>query len=85
MIAFFIMQAIVGNPDDVKVQFKSIDVISKDVAQPSSDTFNTQALNPTVEVFVGDTSKDQDKDKATSDNVTEENKEDTSKTDQTGE
>ena len=57
VISFFVVRAIVGDPDEQTVRFQSIEVVQKDVADPSDDTFNSQALNPTVEVFVGDTSK----------------------------
>lgn len=36
--------------DGVKV--KTIQEISPDVTDPSSDVFNNEAINPTVEVFV---------------------------------
>ena len=54
--SFFIVQAIVGDPDKATVNVQTIDVVSNEVADPSTDTFNAQALNPTVEVYVGDTS-----------------------------
>ncbi len=58
MIAsFFIVRAIVGDPDQKTITFQDIEVVQRDAAQPSTDTFNSQALDPTVEVFVGDTSK----------------------------
>lgn len=56
-VSFFLVQALVGDPDKETVEVKTIEVVSNEVAEPSSDTFNSQALNPTVEVFVGDNTK----------------------------
>lgn len=60
IIAFFVVCAIVGDPDDQKITFKDIEVVQKTVEDPDPNTFNSQALNPTVEVYVGDTSKQQE-------------------------
>ena len=70
VVSFFIVRAIVGNPDDQQIKVTTIEVVQGDVADPSTDTFNAQALNPTVEVYVGDTSKqntDQDSSTQTED------------------
>lgn len=45
--------ALLGNPDEEKVTFTTVQAISGDLAQPDAEVFNTSALNPTVEVFVG--------------------------------
>ena len=78
--SFFVVQALVGDPDKTTITFKTIDVVSNEVADPSPDTFNSQALNPTVEVFVGDPSKKSDE--ATTDN--NKSTENTSQNSQTG-
>ena len=45
--------AILGNPDEASVSFKTVEMISGDLAQPDSEVFNPSAVNPTVEVYVG--------------------------------
>lgn len=47
------VNAILGDINDKSVTFKSIEVISKDVGIPDPEVFNPDAINPTVEVYVG--------------------------------
>ena len=47
------VNAILGDINDKSVTFKSIDVVSKEVGTPDPEVFNPDAINPTVEVFVG--------------------------------
>ena len=54
LAAFFACNAILGDPDEAKVEYTTVSkVISKDLGQPRSDVFNAQAINPTIEVYVG--------------------------------
>lgn len=71
VVSFFVVQAIVGDPDKATITFKTIDTVSNEVADPSPDTFNSQALNPTVEVFVGDPSKKTDETTTDNNNSTD--------------
>lgn len=51
--AFFICNLFLGPIEDVS--FKSVDPnLSIDITEPDPEVFNYQALNPTVEVYVGD-------------------------------
>ena len=53
--AFFVCNTIMGDPDEAKVQFKALSsVVSKDLKTPDAEIFNPAAVNPTVEVYVGD-------------------------------
>lgn len=53
--AFFVCNSIMGDPDKATVKFKSVSsVISKDLTDPNPEIFNSVAVNPTVEVYVGD-------------------------------
>lgn len=53
LIAFFVTNYIFGEVGDVS--FKVVEgSISADVADPNPEIFNYKALNPTVEVYVGD-------------------------------
>lgn len=53
LIAYFVCNLFIGPIEDVS--FKRIDDSSLDltVAEPSNEVFNYKALNPTVEVYVG--------------------------------
>ncbi|MDO5481268.1 MAG: hypothetical protein Q4F60_02915 [Candidatus Saccharibacteria bacterium] len=44
---------LLGNPDDASVSFKTIEVIDADLDIPDPDVFNKDAINPTVEVYIG--------------------------------
>lgn len=53
VIAFFVCNLFLGPIEDVS--FKTIDSkVSTEIADPDPEVFNYNALNPTVEVYVGD-------------------------------
>ncbi|MBQ3297111.1 hypothetical protein IJH01_03265 [Candidatus Saccharibacteria bacterium] len=53
LIAFFITNIFIGEIEEVTV--KTVDsTISTELADPNPEIFNYKALNPTVEVYVGD-------------------------------
>lgn len=54
LIAFFGCNAILGNPDERTASFRVIEPISSNLAEPNPETFNPEAINPTIEVYVGD-------------------------------
>ena len=55
LAAFFLCNAIMGDPDDAKTEFKRLsNVISADLSVPDPEIFNSTAINPTIEVYVGD-------------------------------
>lgn len=45
--------SLLGNPDDATFTLKTIPSISSSLAEPDSDVFNVNAINPTVDVYVG--------------------------------
>jgi hypothetical protein len=53
MIAYFAAQAVLGNVQNESVQVKTIDRISTEVTEPDPTVFNSNAINPTVEVIIG--------------------------------
>lgn len=53
LIAYFVGNAVLGDPNEEHVTVTYMDVISDSVAQPDPEVFNPEAVNPTVEVFVG--------------------------------
>ena len=54
LVAYFVTDGIVGKPENESVKVKTIDPISAQVEKPSSSIFNDTAINPTVEVVIGD-------------------------------
>ena len=53
LIAYFVCNLFVGPIDDVSI--KTVDSsFSTDIIEPNPEVFNYRAVNPTVEVYVGD-------------------------------
>lgn len=53
--AFFICKSLMGDPDSLQVKFtKMREVISDKLVEPNAEVFNSTAINPTIEVYVGD-------------------------------
>ena len=51
--SYFIGNAILGDPNDRVETVSYMTPISDTIDQPDSDTYNAYALNPTVEIYVG--------------------------------
>lgn len=59
--SFFLCQTIMGDPNEAVVSFTALrEPITSDLAEPEPEVFNSTAINPTVEVYVGDC-EDRDK------------------------
>ena len=55
LASFFLCNAILGDPDEASVEFTRLSqVISADLPEPDPEIFNSTAINPTIEVYVGD-------------------------------
>lgn len=54
MVAYFVADAVIGSPTGGSVKVKTIEPISAEVVQPDEAIFNKDAINPTVEVVIGD-------------------------------
>lgn len=53
LISYFVCNLFIGPIDDVSV--KTVDSsFTTDIAEPNPELFNYRAINPTVEVYVGD-------------------------------
>lgn len=52
--SFFLVKMILGDPNEKSVTFKKIEVVEAGLAVPDPEVFNAEAINPTVEVYVGD-------------------------------
>ena len=60
IMAYFICNLLI--PPIADVSFKSVDsTVSTDLVDPDPEVFNYKALNPTVEVYVGDCAEYNDK------------------------
>lgn len=54
LAAFFACQAILGDPSKASVKFKTVNrVVSSELTAPDPEVFNSSAINPTIEVYVG--------------------------------
>ena len=73
-VAAWVCDALLGDPDEESVTFSTIEEIKSDLGTPDPDIFNANAINPTVEVYVG-SCVDQDRDGVLSDNELAECKE----------
>lgn len=57
LVAYFIADAIIGKPSNESVKVKTTTPISADIVEPDSKIFNKDAINPTVEVVIGEGQK----------------------------
>ena len=52
-LSVWLTNMLLGDPDKASMSFKTMNVIESSVAEPDVDIFNVNAINPTVEVYVG--------------------------------
>jgi mannitol-specific phosphotransferase system IIBC component len=53
LIAYFVAKAVLGDVKDQAVKVKTAEPITSEVSEPDKAVFNTNAINPTVEVIIG--------------------------------
>ncbi len=53
LVAYFVADAVIGKPSHQTVTVKTIAPISANVETPDPSIFNKNAINPTVEVNIG--------------------------------
>lgn len=53
LLAYFAAKALIGDVQNESVQVKTADPITTEVKGPDSTVFNSDAINPTVEVIIG--------------------------------
>ncbi len=53
LVAFILANMIFGDPSANSVKLEYLDVISGNISQPDPELFNATAINPTVEIFIG--------------------------------
>lgn len=54
MVAFSLTNMLLGDPDLRSESFKMMDNMSSELVEPDGEVFNQSAINPTIEVRVGD-------------------------------
>jgi len=54
IVSAIVFNAILGDPGDRSVSFKTVEVVDGSLISPDPEMFNEQAINPTVEVYVGE-------------------------------
>jgi len=57
LIAYFVANSIFGSAANSSQTVKTIDPINSTIVQPSSEIFNSNAINPAVEVQINGTSQ----------------------------
>lgn len=55
LVAYFAAKAIIGDVGSQSVKVKTADKITTTVQEPDKSIFNSNAINPTVEVIIGKT------------------------------
>ena len=60
LIAYFVAKTLIGDVQNESVKVKTTEAITTDVVEPDPSVFNSDAINPTVEVIIG---QDQSQDK----------------------
>ena len=53
LVAYFVAKAVIGDVQNESVQVKTTDPITTEVMEPDPTVFNSDAINPTVEVIIG--------------------------------
>lgn len=59
LMAYFIAKAVIGDVQNESVQVKTAEPITTEVKEPDPTVFNSDAINPTVEVIIGNSSRSQ--------------------------
>ena len=53
LVSYFVANAILGDAKNEAVVVKTVDAITSEVNEPDERIFNDDAVNPTVEVYIG--------------------------------
>ena len=52
--SYFVMQNLLGDPSEKKADVKTMEAISDQFVEPNKEIFNKSAINPTVEIVIGE-------------------------------
>ena len=53
LLSYFVAKTVLGDIQNEAVTVKTVDAITKNVNGPDERIFNEDAVNPTVEVYIG--------------------------------
>lgn len=53
LTAYIFANMLIGKPGSESIKVKTIEPISADITEPDASVFNSEAINPTVEVIIG--------------------------------
>lgn len=59
VVTYFAAKAIIGEPKSQSAKAEVVEPISAELLQPSNKIFNKDAINPTVDIQIGDSSNQQ--------------------------
>ncbi len=51
--SYFLLNALLGKPDESSMEVKTIEPLASEVVKPNKNVFNSEAINPTVEIIIG--------------------------------
>lgn len=54
IVAYFVANALIGSPTTESQTVRTTSTITESIVQPDSTIFNKDAINPTVEVVIGE-------------------------------
>lgn len=54
LLSYFVAKMIFGDPQEESAIVKVADTITEEIAEPSEYIFNDEAINPTVEISIGE-------------------------------
>lgn len=58
-IAYFLAQSILGSPKQQKISVPTTELITENIEEPSTKIFNSDAINPTVRITIGESGDQQ--------------------------
>jgi hypothetical protein len=53
LVSYFVAKSVIGDANKQSVKVKTTELISSELTQPDAKTFNSNAINPTVEATIG--------------------------------
>ena len=53
VVSILLCNMLLGDPNEYSVSFSTVSEVSNSLDEPNTEVFNAQAINPTVEVYVG--------------------------------
>lgn len=53
LVAYFVAKSVIGDVGNQSTKVKTAEKITTEVVQPDTSVFNSTAINPTVEVIIG--------------------------------